>query len=117
VLTEGVPFHQYLTLVPDHDGTTIGWGKPGKDTDTLGAFFDELPDGGASIEAVSMDRGPAYAKAVRQRAPAAVICFDPFHVIKLAADALDAVRRQVWPPARCPISASPKRSRGHAGRC
>lgn len=48
----------------------------------MDTFFDELPDGGASIEAVSMDMGPAYAKAVRQRAPAAVICFDPFHVIK-----------------------------------
>jgi transposase len=51
-------------------------GKPGKDTDTVHAFFDELPDDGASLEAVSMDMGPAYAKAVRQRAPSAVICFD-----------------------------------------
>jgi transposase len=92
--------HRYLTLVSDHDTSTIVWGKPGKDSDTLGAFFDELPDGGASIEAVSMDMGPAYAKAVRERAPAAVICFDPFHVIKLATDALDKVRRQVWQAAR-----------------
>ncbi len=92
--------HRYLTLVSDHDTSTIVWGKPGKDTATLGAFFDELPDGGASIEAVSMDMGPAYAKAVRERAPAAVICFDPFHVVKVATDALDAVRRQVWQAAR-----------------
>lgn len=92
--------HRYLTLVSDHDSGTIVWGKPGKDADTLGAFFDELPDGGASIEAVSMDMGPAYAKAVRERAPAAVICFDPFHVIKLATDALETVRRQVWQSAR-----------------
>ena len=47
-----------------------------------------------------MDMGPAYAKAVRERAPAAVICFDPFHVIKVATDGLDAVRRQVWQVAR-----------------
>jgi transposase len=92
--------HRYLTLVSDHDSATIVWGKPGKDTDTLHAFFDELPDGGASIEAVSMDMGPAYAKAVRERAPAAVVCFDPFHVVKLATDALEAVRRQVWQAAR-----------------
>ncbi len=92
--------HRYLTLVSDHDSGTIVWGKPGKDTDTLGAFFDELPDGGASIEAVSMDMGPAYAKAVRERAPAAVICFDPFHVVKVVTDALEAVRRQVWQAAR-----------------
>ncbi|MCI4675850.1 ISL3 family transposase [Candidatus Mycolicibacterium alkanivorans] len=92
--------HRYLTLVSDHDSGTIVWGKPGKDTDTLGAFFDELPDGGASLEAVSMDMGPAYAKAVRERAPAAVICFDPFHVVKVVTDALEAVRRQVWQAAR-----------------
>jgi len=92
--------HRYLTLVSDHDSSTIVWGKPGKDTATLGAFFGELPDGGASIEAVSMDMGPAYAKAVRERAPTAVICFDPFHVVKVATDALEAVRRQVWQAAR-----------------
>ena len=34
------------------------------------------------------------------RAPDAVICFDPFHVIKLVTDALDSVRRQVWQSAR-----------------
>lgn len=92
--------HRYLTLVSDHDTSTIVWGAPGKDTATLHGFFDELADGGQSVEAVSMDMGPAYAKAVRERAPAAVICFDPFHVIKLATDALDAVRRQVWQAAR-----------------
>lgn len=93
--------HRYLTLVSDHDTGKIVWGKPGKDAATLGAFFDELPEGGAeSIEAVSMDMGPAYAKAVRERVPDAVICFDPFHVVKLATDALEALRRQVWQAAR-----------------
>ncbi|HPY26192.1 MAG TPA: transposase [Mycobacterium sp.] len=93
--------HRYLTLVSDHDTGKIVWGKAGKDTATLGAFFDELPDGAAErLEAVSMDMGPAYAKAVRERAPAAVICFGPFHVVKLATDALEALRRQVWQAAR-----------------
>jgi transposase len=93
--------HRYLTLVSDHDTGKIIWGKPGKDTATLAAFFDELPDGAAErIEAVSMDMGPAYAKAVRTHAPEAVICFDPFHVVQLATDALEALRRQVWQAAR-----------------
>jgi transposase len=47
-----------------------------------------------------MDLGPAYVKAVREHAPQATICFDPFHVVKLATDALDDVRRQVWQHAR-----------------
>ena len=93
--------HKYLTLVSEHDTSTIVWGAPGKNTATLEKFFAELPEGAAGqIEAVSMDLGPAYAKAVRTHAPAAVICFDPFHVVKLATDALDKVRRQVWQAAR-----------------
>jgi transposase len=93
--------HRYLTLVSHHDTGKIIWGKAGKDAETLHAFFDALPDGTAEgIEAVSMDLGPAYAKAVRERAPSAVICFDPFHVVKLVTDALDTVRRQVWQAAR-----------------
>ena len=93
--------HKYLTLVSNHDTGKIVWGRAGRDAATLNAFFDALPDGAAEgIEAVSMDLGPAYAKAVRDRAPGAVICFDPFHVVKLATDALEALRRQVWQAAR-----------------
>jgi transposase len=93
--------HKYLTLVSDHDTSRIVWGTTGKTSAALDRFFDDLPAGGAAqLEAVSMDLGPAYAKTVRTRAPQAVLCFDPFHVIKLATDALDAVRRQVWQSAR-----------------
>lgn len=93
--------HNYLTLVSNHASGKIVWGKAGKDTETLNAFFDELPEGGPeALEAVSMDLGPAYAKSVRTRAPQATICFDPFHVVKLATEALEAVRRQVWQSAR-----------------
>jgi transposase len=93
--------HNYLTLVSNHATGKIVWGKAGKDTATLDAFFGELPEGAAEeLEAVSMDLGPAYAKSVRTRAPRAAICFDPFHVVKLATEALEAVRRQVWQSAR-----------------
>jgi transposase len=40
--------------------------------------------------------GPAYLKSVTTKAPNAIVCIDPFHVVKLATDALDTVRRQVW---------------------
>lgn len=93
--------HRYLTLVTDHATSTVVWGAPGKDAETLVAFFADLPAGGAAaIEAVSMDMGPAYAKTVRAKAPQATICFDPFHVVKLGTDALDSVRREVWQSAR-----------------
>ena len=93
--------HRYLTLVSDHATSTIVWGTAGKNAAALDRFFDDLPEGALDeIEAVSMDLGPAYIKTVRARAPDAVICFDPFHVVKLAGDALESVRRQVWQSAR-----------------
>jgi transposase len=93
--------HKYLTLVSDHETSRIVWGATGKTAAALDGFFDDLPEGAAGqLAAVSMDLGPAYAKTVRARAPQAVLCFDPFHVVKLATDALEAVRRQVWQSAR-----------------
>ena len=37
---------------------------------------------------------------IAERCPNATVCLDPFHVVKLATDALDDVRREVWNEAR-----------------
>ncbi len=72
--------HHYLTLVSNHVTGKIVWGKAGKDTETLNAFFDEVGEKETEgIEAVSMALGPAFAKSVRTRAPGATICFDAFY--------------------------------------
>jgi len=93
--------HNYLTLVYDHSHKKVVWGKAGKDTATLDAFFAELDaERAGRIEAVSMDMGPAFAKSVRAHAPQAVIAIDPFHAVKLVTDALDTVRRAVWQQMR-----------------
>lgn len=106
--------HRYLTLVTDHASGTVVWGAPGKNAATMGQFFDDLPDqDGEQIEAVSMDLGLAFQKAVRERAPQAEICFDPFHVVKLATDALEGFRRRVWQAARsCPDAKIAKKYKG-----
>jgi transposase len=44
--------------------------------------------------------GSAYAKAARTKAPQVTRCIDPFHVVKLANDALDTTRRWAWHHAR-----------------
>ena len=91
--------HNYLTLVTDHDAGKVVWGKAGKDTATLDAFFDEVgSERSEGIEAVSMDMGPAFAASVRaeDHAPHAVICIDPFHAVKLVSEALDVERRTAW---------------------
>jgi transposase len=93
--------HHYLTLVTDHGRKKIVWGKPGKDTATLDAFFAELGnERAAGLDAVSMDMGPAFARSVRTHAPQATIAIDPFHAVKLVTDALDTVRRSVWQQMR-----------------
>jgi len=93
--------HHYLTLVTDHRRKKIVWGRAGKDSATLDAFFAELGEQrAAGLDAVSMDMGPAFAKSVRTHAPQAVIAIDPFHAVKLVTDALDTVRRAVWQQMR-----------------
>lgn len=95
--------HKYLTLVVDHDRGCVVWGHKGRDSATLDRFFDDLgPQRSAAIEAVSLDLGPAYIKSVQAEghAPQAIICADPFHVVKLVGDALDEVRRDLWQQLR-----------------
>lgn len=95
--------HRYLTLVVDHDRAQVVWGAPGKDSATLDRFFDELgPARSAQIQAVSMDLGPAFLKSVTApgHAPQAIVCADPFHLVKLVGDALDEVRRDLWQQLR-----------------
>ncbi len=49
-----------------------------------------------------MDLGPAYLKSVRAdgHAPQAIVCADPFHLVKLVGDALEVVRRDLWQQLR-----------------
>jgi transposase len=90
--------HRYLTVVADHDtGSTVVWAGEGKNADALAGFYELLgPERCQRIEAVSLDMGGAFAKATRQHAPQARMCIDPFHVIKLANEAIDKVRRTAW---------------------
>lgn len=95
--------HRYLTLVVDHDRGCVIWGAAGRDSTTLDEFFTELgTERSKQLEAVSLDLGPAFIKSVRAEghAPNAVICADPFHVVKLVGDALDEVRRDLWQALR-----------------
>jgi transposase len=87
---------RYLTSVVDHHARAIVWCAPGRNAQTLQAFFDELGDRKASIRAISIDMAGGYEKAIRANAPAAEVCFDPFHVVRLGQRAVDQVRRDEW---------------------
>src|SRR3954463_13337677 len=87
---------RYLTSVADHRTGAIVWCRPGRNSATLQAFFDELGDRRDSIRAVSIDMSGEYQRAIRAAVPDAEICFDPFHVVRLGARAVDQVRRDEW---------------------
>jgi transposase len=88
--------HRYLTSVADHATGAIVWCRAGRNSATLQAFFDALGDRRESIRAVSIDMSGEYQRAIRQAVPDAEICFDPFHVCRLASRATDQVRRDEW---------------------
>ena len=93
--------HKYLVIVVDHDTRKLVWAAAGRSRATVGAFFDALgPERTAQLTHVSADGAEWIAGPVRQRAPQAVLCADPFHVVSWAAEALDEVRRGVWRAAR-----------------
>jgi transposase len=86
--------HEYVTIVTDHTTGRVVWSRPGKNADTLRAFFRELgAERCAKLRAVSIDMSQAYIAAVKEGAPNARLVFDRFHVQRLAHDALDQVRR------------------------
>ena len=89
--------YRYLTVVVDHDSGRLVWAAPGRDEATLHRFFDELGAArAAQITHVSADMADWIARVVARRAPHAVRCADPFHVVKWATDALDLERRRAW---------------------
>ena len=87
--------HKYLTVVVDHDSGDVVWVCEGKDAAALTSFYDALgPQRCERLEAVSMDLGLAYRSATHAAAPKARICADPFHVLKLASEVVEAVRKR-----------------------
>jgi transposase len=83
--------HQYLTVVGDHDTRKVIWVAEGRNQQALQGFFDKLGKVRTrALKAASMDMSTTYSEVVRQAAPKAKICFDPFHVIQWANRALDS---------------------------
>ncbi len=88
---------RYLTLVADHADGAVVWAGKGRGAATLERFFDELGEEETTkLRAVSIDMSGGYQKALRDRCPQALVCFDPFHVVALCNRALDELRRALW---------------------
>jgi transposase len=102
--------HKYLTVVVDHDTGRLVWAKPGRDKQTVGAFFDDLGQQRCGqLTHVSADAAEWIADVVARRCPQAVRCADPFHVVAWATEALDEVRREAWNTAAGRVRGSDRR--------
>jgi len=92
---------RYLTVVVDHHSGRLVWAAPGRDRRTVLAFFDALGEERCrALELISADMAAWISGPISERAPQAVRCVDPFHVVMLATNAVDEVRREVWNEAR-----------------
>jgi transposase len=79
--------HRYLIVVVDHDTGRLVWAGPGRNDTALGVFFDQRgAERAAQLTHVSADMADWIARVVARRAPNAVRCADPFHVVAWAID-------------------------------
>jgi transposase len=93
--------HRYLTVVVCHDTGRLVWAAAGRDRKTVERFLDALGEERCKqLELVSADMAAWVAAPISERCPNAELCLDPFHVVMLATDALDEIRREVWNEAR-----------------
>jgi transposase len=70
------------------------WAAEGRNQDVLRRFSGDLgPQRAALLAQVPADGGEWIHAVVAERAPQAVICLDPFHIVKWGTGALDKLRR------------------------
>jgi transposase len=86
---------KFFTFVLDLDSGTILHVGKGKSGEALDAFWKRLRRRKNQITAVAMDMSGAFKAAVQEHLPKAVVVFDPFHVVKLANEKIDAIRRDL----------------------
>ncbi len=86
--------HRYLTTVVDHDTGRLVWAAEGRNTQTLLRFFGALgAERAGQLTHVSADGADWIHTVVAEKAPQAVLCLDPFHVVAWGTAAVDQVRR------------------------
>ena len=86
----------YITVVHDLDLKRLLFATEGRDHQTVLDFAADLKTHGgepAELRHVCMDMSAAYAKGVALALANAAISYDRFHVVAMAIDAMDQVRR------------------------
>jgi transposase len=95
--------HRYATVVVELDleikrEARLLFMTPERTAASVGQFAEAMNAHGASAPQVlvaAIDMSPAYQKGVAEHLPEAKVVFDRFHVMKLAGETVDAVRKQL----------------------
>lgn len=95
--------HRYATVVVEIDlelkrQARLLFMTPERTAASVGQFVEAMGAHGANaqqVQVAAMDMSAAYQKGVAEHLPNAKMAFDPFHVMKLAGEAVDAVRKQL----------------------
>lgn len=88
--------HNYATNFMDADTRELLFTVQGRDRQTIDDFAVEMIHHGAlpsQITEIIMDMSRAFQSGAREYFPSARLVFDHFHIMKLAGDALDGVRK------------------------
>ena len=90
--------HNYATNFMDADTKHLLFTVEGKDQDAVEAFARGMPLHGATpanITEIIMDMSRAFQAGAQRHFPQARLVFDHFHIMKLAGEALDRVRKDL----------------------
>jgi transposase len=87
---------KYVSILYNLDNSTVEAIEEGHDTEAAKSCFSQLSQEQLqSVEAIAMDMSPAFVRAAAEMIPFAEskIVHDKFHIMKMANDAVDKVRR------------------------
>lgn len=90
--------HKYVTNFVDAEQKELLFMIEGRGHESFTAFVQALQAHGGQpeqIELIGMDMSPAFIKGARGSFPQAKIVFDHFHIMQMAGQALDEVRKQL----------------------
>jgi len=87
--------HVYHTVVYDLGKTRLLWSGEGRGKETLERFFRDWGEARTqAIKAICCDMWDPYVEVIKEKAPAAVLVFDKFHLVRHLLLAVDAVRKE-----------------------
>lgn len=84
---------RFLTVVIDLESGRILWVAKGRGNEALAKFLKRVRRSRAKIAAVACDMAAGYWSAIVQHLPKAALVFDHFHIVKLASERIDELRR------------------------